>query len=110
MTTKTAAERIAALRDEYARLGEDVTDLCDLDLLNREVERADRAWQCNANTPAGVLEKLPHAGPVGGPQPALSAVAASPMDDRLPRGPTMPRRTPQRPWIARKAQRRLTVR
>lgn len=37
-----AADRVAALRDEYARLGEDVDHLSDLDLLNEHVERADR--------------------------------------------------------------------
>ncbi|WP_055693746.1 hypothetical protein [Streptomyces prasinopilosus] len=42
MTTKTAAERIAALRDEYARLGENVDHLSDLDLLNQYAERAER--------------------------------------------------------------------
>jgi len=42
VTTKTAAERVAALRDEYARLGENVDHLSDLDLLNEHVERRDR--------------------------------------------------------------------
>lgn len=42
MTTKTAAERVAALRDEYARLGENVDHLTDLDLLNEYAERAER--------------------------------------------------------------------
>ncbi|MEF9521355.1 hypothetical protein [Streptomyces sp. RB13] len=42
MTTTTAAERVAALRDEYARLGENVDHLTDLDLLNQYAERAER--------------------------------------------------------------------
>ena len=42
MTTTTAAERVAALRDEYARLGENVDHLSDLDLLNEHVERRER--------------------------------------------------------------------
>lgn len=42
MTTKTAAERVAALRDEYVRLGENVDHLSDLDLLNEHAERAER--------------------------------------------------------------------
>lgn len=42
MTTKTAAERVAALREECARLGENVDHLSDLDLLNHHVERRDR--------------------------------------------------------------------
>ncbi|WP_109030073.1 hypothetical protein [Streptomyces rubrogriseus] len=42
MTTTTAAERVAALRDEYARLGENVDHLTDLDLLNEYAERAER--------------------------------------------------------------------
>ncbi|MGX1254103.1 hypothetical protein RKD48_006614 [Streptomyces ambofaciens] len=42
MTTKTAAERVAALRDESARLGENVDHLTDLDLLNEYAERAER--------------------------------------------------------------------
>ncbi|MYR83841.1 hypothetical protein GTY41_02480 [Streptomyces sp. SID685] len=42
MTTSTATEeRVAAIRDEYARLGEDVTDLSDTELLFRQL---DRAW------------------------------------------------------------------
>lgn len=42
MTTTTSAdERIAAIRDEYARSGEDVTHLSDTELLLRQV---DRAW------------------------------------------------------------------
>ncbi|WP_159042063.1 hypothetical protein [Streptomyces ambofaciens] len=35
----SASERAASLRDEYARLGENVNHLSDIDLLNREVER-----------------------------------------------------------------------
>jgi hypothetical protein len=42
VTTKTAADRIAALRDEYARLGENVDHLSDLDLLNQYVETRER--------------------------------------------------------------------
>lgn len=42
MTTTTSAdERIAAMRDEYARCGEDVTGLSDTELLLRQL---DRAW------------------------------------------------------------------
>lgn len=41
MTTKTATERIAAIRDEYARLGEDVSGLSDTELL---LCRLDMAW------------------------------------------------------------------
>jgi hypothetical protein len=37
----TADERIAVIRDEYARLGEDVTSLSDTELLLRQL---DRAW------------------------------------------------------------------
>jgi len=40
--SKTAADRVAALRDEYARLGENVDHLTDLDLLNEYAERAER--------------------------------------------------------------------
>ncbi|HEY6116118.1 MAG TPA: hypothetical protein VI172_09190 [Candidatus Dormibacteraeota bacterium] len=40
-TTTSAAERIAAVRDEYASFGEDVTGLSDTELLLRQV---DRAW------------------------------------------------------------------
>ncbi|WP_030188293.1 hypothetical protein [Streptomyces violaceorubidus] len=42
MNTMSAAERVAALRDEYARLGENVDHLTDLDLLNKNAERAER--------------------------------------------------------------------
>lgn len=42
MTTKTAAERIAAIRDEYARFGENVDHLSDLDLLNQYAETRER--------------------------------------------------------------------
>lgn len=42
MSTKTAAERVAAIRDEYARLGENVDHLSDLDLLNHYVETRER--------------------------------------------------------------------
>jgi hypothetical protein len=42
LTTKTAADRVAALRDEYARLGENVDHLSDLDLLNQHAERCER--------------------------------------------------------------------
>lgn len=42
MTTKTAADRIAALRAECARLGENVDHLSDLDLLNQYVETRER--------------------------------------------------------------------
>ncbi|MFC8065427.1 hypothetical protein [Streptomyces sp. NPDC057293] len=42
MTTKTAVERVAALRDEHARLGENIDHLTDLDLLNQYAERAER--------------------------------------------------------------------
>lgn len=42
MTTKTAAERVAALRDEYARLGENVDHLSDLDLLNEYADIRER--------------------------------------------------------------------
>lgn len=41
MTTKTATERVAALRDEAARFGEDVTGLTDTELLLRQI---DQAW------------------------------------------------------------------
>lgn len=40
-TTPSAAERVAAIRDEAARSGEDVTSLSDTELLLRQV---DRAW------------------------------------------------------------------
>jgi hypothetical protein len=42
VTTKTAAERVAALRDEYDRLGENVDHLSDLDLLNQYAEIRER--------------------------------------------------------------------
>lgn len=42
MTTKTAADRVVALRDEYARLGENVDHLSDIDLLNQHAERCER--------------------------------------------------------------------
>lgn len=40
-TTASAVERIAAIRDEYARCGEDVTSLSDTELLFRHL---DTAW------------------------------------------------------------------
>lgn len=40
-TTVSAADRIAAIRDEYARYGEDVTSLSDTELLFRHL---DTAW------------------------------------------------------------------
>lgn len=42
MTTKSATERVAAIRDEYARLGENVDHLSDLELLSEHVEQRDR--------------------------------------------------------------------
>lgn len=42
MTTTSAADRVAALRDEYVRLGENVDHLSDLDLLNQYAETRDR--------------------------------------------------------------------
>lgn len=53
MTTTTPADRIAALRDEYKRLGEDVTSLTDTELLYREVDRLaaeSRRHENNAST------------------------------------------------------------
>lgn len=42
MNTISATERVAALRDEYARLAKNVDHLTDLDLLNQYAEQAER--------------------------------------------------------------------
>ncbi|WP_406227447.1 hypothetical protein [Streptomyces anthocyanicus] len=56
MTTKTAAERVAALRDEHARLGDNVDHLTDLDLLNRELERTQRESRRHENAYTSLLQ------------------------------------------------------
>jgi hypothetical protein len=56
VTTKTATERIAALRDEYARLGENIDHLSDLDLLNREVERWANESRRHENAHTSLLQ------------------------------------------------------
>lgn len=52
----TAADRIAALREEYARLGEDVTHLSDTELLNRELERAYAESRRHENASSSLLQ------------------------------------------------------
>ncbi|GAA4823808.1 hypothetical protein [Streptomyces ziwulingensis] len=56
MTTTSAAERAAALRAEYARLGENVDHLSDLDLLNREVERVASESRRHQNAYSALLQ------------------------------------------------------
>lgn len=56
MTTRTATERVAALRDEYARLGENVDHLSDLDLLNQALERAQAESRRHENNHSILLQ------------------------------------------------------
>jgi hypothetical protein len=56
VTTKTAAERVAALRDEYARLGENVDHLSDLDLINQELERTQKESRRHENAYSSLLQ------------------------------------------------------
>lgn len=57
MTTTTAVEdRIAALRDEYARHGEDVTSLSDTELLYRELDRARTESRRHENNYSSLLQ------------------------------------------------------
>ncbi|MEU9470492.1 hypothetical protein AB0D78_28510 [Streptomyces avermitilis] len=50
------ADRIAALRDEYARLGENVDHLSDLDLLNQELERVQAESRRHENNASNLLQ------------------------------------------------------
>lgn len=52
----TTAERVAALRAEYARLGENVDHLSDLDLLNGEVERLAIESRRHENNASSLLQ------------------------------------------------------
>ncbi|MFJ4974153.1 hypothetical protein ACIP6X_02180 [Streptomyces coeruleorubidus] len=56
MTTKTATDRVAALRDEYARLGENVDHLSDLELLNQEVDRLAAESRRHENNHSSLLQ------------------------------------------------------
>jgi light-regulated signal transduction histidine kinase (bacteriophytochrome) len=56
VTTKTTAERVAALREEYARLGENVDHVSDLDLLNKELERAQAESRRHENNHSSLLQ------------------------------------------------------
>ncbi|MET7923145.1 hypothetical protein ABZT43_03950 [Streptomyces sp. NPDC005349] len=49
-------ERVTALRDEYARLGESVDHLSDLDLLNQELERTQAESRRHENTYSSLLQ------------------------------------------------------
>lgn len=54
--TKTAAERVAALRDEYARLGENVDHLTDTELLYREIDRLAAESRRHENNYSALLQ------------------------------------------------------
>ncbi|MER5902953.1 hypothetical protein ABT150_23080 [Streptomyces mirabilis] len=54
--TTSAADRIAALRDEYERLGEDVTGLTDTELLYREVDRLAAESRRHENNASSLLQ------------------------------------------------------
>lgn len=56
MTTTSATDRIAALRDEYRRLGEDVTGLTDTELLYREVDRLAAESRRHENNASSLLQ------------------------------------------------------
>lgn len=56
MTTKTVADRVAALRAEHARLGKNVEHLSDLDLLNQELERAQTESRRHENNYSSLLQ------------------------------------------------------
>ncbi|GAA3113522.1 hypothetical protein [Streptomyces echinatus] len=51
-----AADRVAALREEYARLGEPVDHLTDAELLNREVERTQKESRRHENAYSSLLQ------------------------------------------------------
>jgi hypothetical protein len=52
----TAAERVAALRKEYARFGEDVTTLTDTELLLQELERTQKESRRHENAYSSLLQ------------------------------------------------------
>lgn len=56
ITTTTAEDRIAALRDEYARQGEDVTSLSDTELLYRELDRSRAESRRHENAYSSLLQ------------------------------------------------------
>lgn len=56
MTVTTAAERVAALRNEYARSGESVDHLTDLDLLNQQLERTQAESRRHENAYSSLLQ------------------------------------------------------
>lgn len=51
-----AADRVAALRDEYARLDEDVTGLSDAELLFRELDRSRAESRRHENNASSLLQ------------------------------------------------------
>ena len=54
--SKTAAERVAALRDECARTDEDVTGLSDTELLLRQLDRANTESRRHENNHSSLLQ------------------------------------------------------
>jgi hypothetical protein len=54
--TKNTAERVAALRDEYARLGENVDHLTDTELLCREIDRLAAESRRHENNYSNLLQ------------------------------------------------------
>lgn len=56
MTTKTAAERVAALREECVRHGKNVDHLSDLDLLNQELDRTQAESRRHENAHSSLLQ------------------------------------------------------
>lgn len=53
---KPAEQRVADLRNEYARLGEDVSGLSDLDILNRELGRVAAESRRHENSYSSLLQ------------------------------------------------------
>ena len=53
---KTAAERVASLREDYERAGEDVSDLSDAELLNRELTRVQAESRRHENAYSSLLQ------------------------------------------------------
>jgi hypothetical protein len=56
VSSKTAAEKVAALRDEYTRLGQNVDHLTDVDLLHREVDRLAAESRRHENSHSALLQ------------------------------------------------------
>lgn len=57
-TTRTAADRVAAIRAEYAAIGEPLDDLSDLDVLNRAYDAAQREQITTRDRYMGLLTSL----------------------------------------------------